>query len=407
MSAPPSTRPPSLMLETIARLALTISLVALSIDGILPALGLIGTELEVANPNHNQLILSVLFLGFGIGQLGYGPLSDSLGRKPAIYLGLWLFVVGCVFSMLAENFAQMLAGRFLQGLGAAGPRIVTVALVRDQYEGRAMARLMSFVMGIFILVPALAPSLGQFILSLAHWRWIFGVFLLLAVIVWLWFALRQPETLAIERRQRFALRTLGQALRGMLREPLSVGYTLAAGLIFSAFLAYLSLAQPILQVQYGLGEHFPRYFAALALTIGAASYVNGSLVLRLGMELLSELSLWGLSLVSGLFLVVVLYHHGHPPLWSLMTYLMTAFFCIGFLFGNLNTLALQPLGHIAGLGAAMIGAVSTFIALPLGGLLGQSYAGTVTPLVGGFALFATLALGVVRWTERIRAKHHA
>ena len=388
------------MAEVIARLALMISLVALSIDAMLPALGLIGSELGVTRVNDNQLIVTVLLLGLGMGQLAYGPLSDSVGRKPAIFAGLLLFMVGCGLSILAQDFRLMLIGRFRQGLGVAGPRIVTVALVRDQYEGRAMARIMSFVMGVFILVPALAPSLGQLILDLAHWRWIFGSFLILAAVVALWFGLRQPETLAPARRHPLSAGRILRAVGETVGNRITFGYTVGAGLIFGAFIGYLSLAQPILQVQYGLGDRFPRYFAVLALAIGAASYLNGRLVMRLGMQLLTELALWVLSGFSILFLVVTIHTGGHPPLWALMGYLIPAFFCIGFLFGNINALAIQPLGHIAGSAAAVIGALSTAISLVLGSLVGQSYHGSIVPLVGGFALYSTCALGVVRWTER-------
>lgn len=387
------------MAELIARLALMISLVALSTDAMLPALMQIGEDLGVKRANDTQLVISTLFLGFAIGQLAYGPLSDSLGRKPTIYLGLVLFMGGCVLSIMSETFPQMLAGRFLQGLGAAAPRIVTTAMVRDQYEGRTMGRIMSFVMGVFILVPALAPSLGQAILKVAHWRWIFGSFLILSGVVSLWFALRQPETLPPERRQSLSPRRLWGSLKEVLGNRITMGYTVATGFIFSSFIAYLTLAQAILQLKYGLGDRFPLYFAVLALTIGASAYFNGWLVVRLGMELLSELALWIMSGVSIGFLAVAMQTQGHPPLWSLMAYLMVTFFCIGFLFGNLNTLAIQPLGHIAGLGAAVIGALSTVISLVLGSVVGQSYQGSVVPLVGGFALFGTCALWTVRWTQ--------
>lgn len=390
----------AITVEVIARLALMISLVALSIDAMLPALGQIGEDLGATRVGDRQLIVTTLLLGLGLGQLLYGPLSDSVGRKPAIYAGLVLFMAGCGLSILATDFRWMLAGRFLQGLGVAGPRTVTVALVRDQYEGRAMARVMSFVMGVFIVVPALAPSLGQWILSFAHWRWIFGSFLGLSLVVTLWFGLRQPETLPRERRHPFSLRRIGRAVRETVSHRISLGYTLTAGLIFGAFVSYLSLAQPIFQVQYGLGERFPLYFAALALAIGAAAWLNGRLVVKLGMQLLTELALWVLSGLSILFLAVVMTLGEQPPLWALMGYLLPGFFCMGFLFGNMNALAIQPLGHIAGSAAAVIGALSTAISLLLATLVGRGYDGSVVPLVGAFALCSTAALGVMRRTER-------
>lgn len=386
--------------EFVALMALLISLVALSIDAMLPALPQIGTDLGVAERNHYQLVISVLFLGMAIGQLLYGPVSDSTGRKPAIYAGLAVFLLGCVLSVFATSFAVMLAGRFLQGLGAAGPRIVVVALVRDQHAGRAMARIMSFVMAVFILVPALAPALGQAILALAHWRAIFASFLALAVIAFAWFALRQPETLPRERRRPLRLGSIAAAVVETCRNRRAFGYTLAVGLIFGAFVGYLTSAQQVFQDHYGVGELFPAYFAVLALSIGGASLVNGRLVMRFGMRTLSRLALWGASGLAAVFLAVTVAAAGHPPFWAFMTFFVAAFFCIGILFGNFNALAMEPMGHIAGVAAAVIGSLATVISLALGTVIGQAYDGTVLPLVLGFAAVGPAALAVQWWTER-------
>jgi DHA1 family bicyclomycin/chloramphenicol resistance-like MFS transporter len=385
--------------EFVTLMALLISLVALSIDAMLPALPEIGRDLGVQRSNDNQLIISVLFLGLAAGQMVYGPLSDSTGRKPAIYLGLVLFIMGCLLSIFATSFAAMLAGRFLQGIGAGGPRIVIVALVRDCYEGRAMARIMSFVMAVFILVPALAPALGQVILVVAHWRAIFVSFLVLAVTGFAWFALRQPETLTADRRKPFSPRGIGLAVVETCANRKAFGYTIAAGLIFGAFIGYLASAQQIFQELYGLGRLFPVYFATLALSIGSASYLNARLVMRFGMRFLSYRALLVLCGLSAVSLVATAAASGQPPLWALMTYLMIAFFCIGILFGNFNSLAMQSVGHIAGVAAAVVGSLTTFISLALGTAIGQGYNGTVLPLVGGFALLGLGSLGVMRWAE--------
>lgn len=381
-------------------MALLISLVALSIDAMLPALPQIGADLGVGRPNDYQLVISVLFLGMACGQLIYGPLSDSTGRKPAVYAGLALFLLGCLLSVFAASFSVMLAGRFLQGLGAAGPRIVVIALVRDQQSGRAMARTMSFVMAVFILVPALAPALGQAIVVLAHWRAIFASFLALAVFALVWFALRQPETLPRDRRRPFSLRGIAEGVVESCANRQTLGYTLAAGLVFGAFVGYLISAQQVFQDHYGVGVLFPAYFAVLALSIGSASVVNARLVIRLGMRYLSSRALWVLSGLSLVFLAVTAAAAGHPPFWAFMAYFMAAFFCVGMLFGNFNALAMEPLGHIAGVAAAVVGSITTFISLLLGTAVGQGYDGTVLPLVGGFAALGVAALAVVHWTER-------
>jgi DHA1 family bicyclomycin/chloramphenicol resistance-like MFS transporter len=386
--------------EFVTLTALIISLVALSIDVMLPALQQIGGELGAPRANDAQLVITALFVGLALGQVFFGPLSDSVGRKPAIYAGLLLFIIGCLMSILATDFTVMLAGRVLQGLGAAGPRSVTVALVRDQYEGRAMARVMSLVMAVFIMVPALAPGIGQIILAIAHWRAIFGFMLAVAVVSLVWFALRQPETLAPERRARFSPGRILLAVRETCTSRVAFGYTLASGLIFGAFVGYLNSAQQIFQIQYGLGTLFPLYFGALALAIGGASLVNARLVLRHGMR---RISAWALGLLTGLslaFLVLAYAMAGAPPLWGLMAYMSATFFCIGMLFANFNALAMEPLGHIAGVGAAVIGSLTTLISLILGTAIGQAYDGTVLPLIAGFALLGLAAIAVMRWIER-------
>jgi DHA1 family bicyclomycin/chloramphenicol resistance-like MFS transporter len=396
----PTGRPALGLVEFVILMAMLISLVALSIDAMLPALPQIGVDLGVQQANDTQLIIATLFIGMALGQIVYGPLSDTLGRKPTIYIGLTLFIGGCVMSMLATDFNTMLAGRVLQGIGAAGPRIVTVAMVRDQYEGRAMARIMSLVMMVFILVPALAPALGQGILLFSGWRAIFAAFLLLALIGAIWFALRQPETLTAERRRPFSLAGIAVAVREICTHRIALGYTFVMGIVSGAFIGYLNSAQAIFQDQYRLGTQFPLYFAVLALAIGSASLVNSRLVMRYGMRLLSGWALLLLTGLSAVFWLVAYGFAGHPPLWSLMIYCMIAFFCIGMLFGNLNALAMEPLGHIAGVGAAVVGSLSTFIALPLGVWVGHSYNGTVLPLVSGFALLGAAAAILARWIER-------
>ncbi len=385
--------------EFVALMAMMISLVALSIDAMLPALPEIGRELGVRRENDNQLVISLLFLGMAAGQMIFGPLSDSVGRKPAIYLGLGLFILGCLLSLLAASFPVMLFGRALQGFGVAAPRIVTMALVRDQVGGRAMARVMSFVMSVFILVPVVAPLLGQLILAVAGWRAIFGAYLVHALLAAAWLALRQPETLPPQLRLPFSPSRLILTLREIAASRRACGYTTVAGLVSGAFVGYLNSAQQLFQVQYSLGRRFPLYFAVLALAFGGATLVNGWLVMRLGMRRLTRTALATLGGLSLLFCALALWWAGQPPLWILMLYLLMAFFCVGILFGNMNALAMQPLGHIAGVGAAVVGSLSTFVALLLGTLIGQAYNGTILPLVAGFALLSIAAMGVMKWVE--------
>jgi len=398
LSAERSTAPGSR--EFVARVALMISLVALSIDAMLPALPAIGAELGVRGANDAQLVISALFLGLALAQMAYGPLSDSFGRKPVIYAGFAIFIAGCLLSILARGLETMLLGRFLQGVGAAGPRIVTMALVRDQFAGRAMARVMSLAMSVFIIVPVLAPGIGQAILLVAHWRAIFVMLLAVALLALAWFALRQPETLPPARRAPFSLRAVGAAVRETFGHRAAFGYTMMAGLIFGAFVGYLTSAPQIFLGQYHTGGgRFAFYFGLLAACIGAAMLVNARLVMVWGMQLLCRAALVAACAASLVFFGWAWALAGAPPLWTLMAWLAVAFFCNGILFGNFNAMALEPLGHIAGVASAVVGSLTTFLSLALGTLIGRSFDGTILPLVGGFAGLGLAALAMMRWAE--------
>jgi DHA1 family bicyclomycin/chloramphenicol resistance-like MFS transporter len=381
--------------EFVILVSLLMSLTALSIDAILPALSQMSSDLQVQNANDRQLVISMIFLGLACGQLFFGPLSDSTGRKVAIYAGLGLFVLGTLPSLLAVNFPMLLLGRLVQGIGVSAPRAVTLALVRDQYEGRAMARVMSFVMTVFILVPMIAPTFGQAILLFTGWRAIFGSYLLLAGIITIWFALRMPETLPPERRAPFSTRHILLTTREVVTIRPALAYTLTAGLVSGMLIGYLNSSQQILQELYALGERFPLYFALLSSAVGVATFLNARLVMRFGMRLLVKRSLAMIGLLSMVALGLAWLADGVPPLWLLIVYLMLCFFCVGILFGNLNALAMEPLGHIAGAGAAVVGALSTLLSVLLGTFIGQSYNGTVLPLVAGMVILSGLSLIVV------------
>ena len=302
-----NTRPS--FIEFVVIISLMMSLTALSIDAMLPALPQIGSDLGVQQANDRQLVISVLFLGLAVGQLFFGPLSDSIGRKPTLYAGYALYIVGALVAVFAASFQVMLLARLLQGLGGSAPRTVTLALVRDRYEGRAMARVMSFVTTVFILMPMIAPSVGQAILLFTGWRGIFVSFAGMAIFTWVLFALRMPETLAPENRAPFSLRRILDAMREIIRNRTAIGYTVSAGLISGAFLGYLNSSQQIFQEQYALGELFPLVFAIIAGSIGLASLLNARLVMRFGMRFLVWRSLMlivGLAVLAfGIAFVVV------------------------------------------------------------------------------------------------------
>ena len=390
-------RPPLRPGEFIPLIALLVSLVALATDAMLPALPAIGRDLEAPGRNDAQFVVTAMFVGLGLGQMVFGPLSDSIGRRPAIHAGLLLFMAGCLLSLFAPDFESMIAGRVLQGFGAAGPRVVTMALVRDRYEGRDMARILSFAMAVFILVPAVAPALGQGLQWLAGWRAIFAAFLALAAAALLWFGLRQPETLPPGRRRPLSARAVGGAVMEVLGIRAALGYTLATGFLFALFVAYLGSAQQVFQEAYSTGALFPAYFAALALAIGAASLVNGRLVVKYGMQRLAGAATLALALLSAAALALAFAFQGLPPFWLFTAYMLAAFLCIGLLFGNLNALAMEPLGRIAGVGSAVVASLSTFISIPLGAAAGLAFDGTIYPLAAAFALFGAAAWAAVRW----------
>lgn len=399
MSTPEDRRGPG-QTEFVAMMALMMSLVALSIDAMLPALDRIAAELGAPDPADAQLIVSMLFVGFGFGQLLYGPLSDGIGRKPAIYVGVAIFLVGCAISVLTSDFDTMLVGRVLQGLGASSGRIVTVAVIRDTVSGRAMARIMSFIMAVFILVPVLAPVLGQAILFVAPWRAIFALLLGLALVAVTWFGLRQPESLPPERRIPVSVRNIARGFRIAATNRTTLGYTLAGACAFGPFLTYLSSAQQIFQYQYGLGELFPFAFGALALGIGIASVVNGRIVMRNGMRRIMRVSSAGIVALAALLLAFIAFSGREPPLWLFMAWAFPTFFGFGMIFGNINAAAMEPMGAIAGVASAFTGAVSTVLAIPVGILVGQFVEGTVWPLVAAYGVLQLVALGIMVWADR-------
>ena len=379
-------------------MALMTSLAAMSIDAMLPALSMIADDLGAEN-NEQQYVVSAFLLSFGIAQMFFGPLSDSLGRKPIIYVGIGVYVLGSIICIFASDFSDILIGRALQGFGAGGPRVTIIALVRDKYKGNDMARVMSLVMMVFIMAPILAPTIGQVILLFAEWQWIFVFLIVLALSSVIWLAFRQPETLSEDNRRPFSVLRIAMTVLEILRIRESIGYTLMSGLMFSAFVGYLSSAQQVFQITYKLGDLFPLYFAALASGLGLASYLNSKLVHKFGMRRLCRAASILICCLTVVFVGVVYEMNGIPPLFLFMAFMMPAFFCFGILYGNFVALAMEPLGHIAGVGASVVGSISSLISVPLGALIGQQFNGTVLPLVIGFSVFSVTTFGLMCWVE--------
>ncbi len=390
--------------EFVALMAFLMSLVALAIDAILPAYHAIGSSFDIADQNELQLVVGVLFLGLGIGQLFYGPVSDSIGRKSATYIGLALFIFGSLISAFATSYDMLLVGRFIQGFGVAGPRTLTIAFVRDQYSGREMARIMSFVISVFILVPALAPTIGAGLLIFFSWESIFYCFAVLSVLIGGWIALRQPETLHKEYRIKLEVTPILHGVKEVLTNRVSAGFMVVGGLAFACLVSYLNVSKLLYLDIYGIDEMFPLYFAIIALAVGASSVVNGRFVVKVGMHKMMDMALKALIVTSSLFLVYILLNDGHAPFLLFMIAMTLVFFFMGILFGNSNALAMEPMGHIAGIASSIIGAGTTFVSMGFGTLIGQFYNQTLVPMVVGFVVLSIASFLLMQWIGHDRRK---
>ncbi len=376
-------------------MALLTSLVALSIDAMLPALDVIGEQLNSQSNQQTYLIISLFFAGMALGQLFFGPFADARGRRLTILVGLIIFLVGTLVCYLSNSMETMLIGRLIQAFGVSGPRIASMALIRDLYVGDKMARVMSFITVIFILMPMVAPLMGQIVMKVAGWRHIFTVFAIVCVISGVWFFARQGETLPRAKRLKFNWKSFGQSILWLLRNPVVMGASIGMGTIFGAFLAYLSGSQTIFQGIYQTGELFPLLFALLAFSIGAASLFNGIMVVRLGMIKLISFALV-LTIAFALTLVAEgIYFDGKPPLALFVGTMFVGFFFIGILFGNLNSLAMQPVGHIAGVGAAFIGCFTSMLSVPIAVFINQYLIDSIQPIAYGFLGFGLVTYAAV------------
>lgn len=377
--------------EFVALMASLMSIVALSIDALLPALPEIGDTLGATSASDNQLLITMIFLGIGFGQLIFGPISDSFGRKPLVYIGFIVFIIASIICVTTKNYEMMLFGRILQGVGLSSPRSLSTSMVRDEFSGDYMAKILSFVVMFFILVPVIAPMLGQFLIHLFNWQAIFYFNLFFGLVIMVWFWLRQPETLPKEKRIKFTSHLFISGTKEFFKYKEAVAFTLVSGFITGSFMVYLSTAQQIFQEQYNLAEMFPYIFASLAISIGLATFFNSQLVEKYGMMKIAFYSTVAYAAVSVLYVVLFLSGQ-NPSIYVLISFLAMQFFAVGFLFGNLRALAMQPVGHIAGVGAAINGFLSTVLAVPIAHFIGGFVKTSVLPLFIGFSVFGILSV---------------
>lgn len=377
--------------EFVAIMAMLVATVAISIDGLLPALSIIAEELTPLRPNNAQIILSSFVAGMAIGTLIVGPLSDSYGRKPIIYGGAFIYILTSVVCVVSQSLELILVARFLQGVGASAPRVVAQALVRDFYKGREMARISSFIMIVFALVPAVAPLLGSFVMFAFDWRAIFFMFIAFVAISTIWMGLRINETISEENRVKFNLRNLVSAFREVLSHPLILIAVITLVFAYSILFVGIFLIQPVFERVFGRPETFPYWFAAIALLAASSSYVNARLVRRLGMRMLTNIAFRTQVGLSTIILLVfgLGYFDGEFGFFCFLFWMFSIFFQAGLTMGNLTALAMEPVGHIAGTAASLISAIATIGSVFLAAVVGQFFDGTPIAMIVGITLFAS------------------
>lgn len=388
--------------EFIVLIAFMFSLIAYATDAMLPAFEQIAVDLNTANVSRVQLIIATFFLGTGIGQLLAGPLSDTLGRKPVILGGIGIFIASSVWAYATSSIEMLLVARFVQGLGISAPRTVGMAMVRDMYAGRQMARVVSLAMMLFVLVPGVAPLFGQYLMLSFGWRSIFLSCVVLGLMVSLWLWLRQEETLAVAKRKPFRWMVLVEGWRELRKSRRVIMSVLTLCFAYSFIFAYLSSAQQVFVDWLGVGEAFPLYFGVIAVISGAAGALNAVLVVRLGMWLLSSIGMliiFVCSMATGGVIWAGLID-GPTLLYLFVGWSIMMFFVSGLVFTNLNAMAMEPMGHIAGTASALIGAISTIGSMVLVIPIGQMYDGTGLPLIFGVGMCAGVGYVLNRCNPR-------
>lgn len=388
--------------EFLALMAAATSVTAIAVDTMLPAFGQVREHFGLETASDTALIITVFILGLGFGQLAYGPLSDRFGRKPVIRAGLTLYMVAGLATTIAPTFELLLIGRFVWGLGSAGPRIVTQAILRDRFQGDALSRALAVMFTIFLIVPSAAPLIGQLVLVLGSWRYTFAVGPVFAGIVFIWLN-RLDETLAAEDRRSIAPRELWEALVTVVKTPMSVGNIVALTALSAAFLPYLSSSERIFDLIYGRGAEFFFWFSLNAALLAAFTLGSGWVVARIGSNRTATTSLLALLGVSGVFLALSLAAAGVPgfALFYVMTTLMVGFNVAAR--PTLTSQALEEVGHIAGTAASLIGATTLVLGSVLSAVIDRLIGDTITPFVAGFVVAALVGLVTNGWARRRQA----
>lgn len=376
--------------EFVALMAVLVATVAFSIDAMLPALPRIAAELSPDSPNHAQLIITSFVFGMGLGTFLVGPLSDSYGRKPVVLWGSALYLLACVLAWAATSLELVIMARILQGLGASAARVVPLAITRDYYAGRGMARIVSFIMMVFTLVPAVAPLIGSQVIAHTGWRGLFAVFALFVLLTAAWLALRVPEPLPQERRLPFRMGPIRAAAIEVLAHPVVRMSTIIQALCYVGIFASISTIHSLFDVTYGRAESFPYWFCGIALVSGGFSLLNASLVMRLGMRRLVKIAMAGTIAIS-LVMLAHIWLLGPLPFALYLVWQTAIFVHASMTLGNLNAIALEPMGHIAGTATSVFSALATIGSVLLTIPIGLAFNGTPVPLILGLLALISLA----------------
>lgn len=382
----------------IALIASLMALNALAIDVMLPALPYMGEALGITSENERQFVISAYMVGFGIAQLAYGPLSDRFGRRAPIFVGLTIYVLAAIGAAFAPNFVMLLVIRAIQGVGAASTRVIATSIVRDCYSGRAMAEVMSLVFMVFMIIPIVAPGIGQLILLTAPWEAIFIFMAVLGTVICLISYFYLPETLAIGNRRPLTIGSVFDGFRIVFTNRVALMYGAAGMLTFGALFGFISTSQQIFVDIYGFGPYFPIAFAVMASFMSISSFLNSRIVSRFGMRRISHFALLVYTTLAGIWLVISLF--GPMPFWLFFVLLTTVMFMFGWAGSNMNSLSMEPLGAVAGTASSVFGFLQTVGGAAIGSFVGQQFNGTVTPVATGYFTMGALALVCVLIAER-------
>lgn len=386
--------------EFIAMMAALMALNALAIDIMLPALPAMADALNIVEDNHRQFVLTSYLVGFGSAQLFFGPLSDRFGRRAPLIYGLVVYVAAAALAVVAPSFEVLLVLRFIQGLGAAGTRVVAQSVVRDCFEGRQMAEVSSLIFMVFMVIPVFAPSIGQLLLFSGHWELIFLFMAGLAAVIGFWAFLRMDETLAVERRRPLKPAVILDGFRLVVSNRSAFFYGIASTFVLGGLFGFINTAQPVYVDIYGLGDKFPLAFGFVAMMMAVSSFTNSRIVGALGMRRVAHSALLFFMGMSGVWLG--LSYSGHLPFFAFLGVFTVIMFTFGLLGSNMNTLSMEPLGAVAGTASSVFGFMQTVGGAALGAVIGWLYNGTVVPVAAGFFGLSLCAICAVLIAERGR-----